>query len=46
MGREVLGVVNIICLSTGKCRGQEAQVGELESRVEGRGCIGDFHNSI
>jgi hypothetical protein len=33
MGREALGLVKIICPSTGECQGQEAGVGGLGSRV-------------
>jgi hypothetical protein len=35
MGREALGLVKIICSSTGKCQGQEAGVGGLGGRAEG-----------
>jgi hypothetical protein len=35
MGREALGLAKIICPSTEKCQGQEAQVGGLGSRVGG-----------
>jgi hypothetical protein len=35
VGGEVLGLVKIICLSTGECQGQEAGVGGLGSRVGG-----------
>jgi hypothetical protein len=35
MGGEALGIVKIICPSTGECRGQEAGVGGLESRAGG-----------
>jgi hypothetical protein len=35
MGGEALGIVKIICPSTGECQGQEAQVGGLGSRVGG-----------
>jgi hypothetical protein len=41
MGGEALGLVKIICPSTGECQGQEAEVGELGSRA-GREGIGDF----
>ena len=44
MGGEALGLVKIICPSTGECQGQEAGVGGLGSRV-GEG-IGDFRDSI
>ena len=40
----LLGLVKIICPSTGECQGQEAGVGGLGSRV-GEG-IGDFRDSI
>jgi hypothetical protein len=33
MGGEALGIVNIICPSTGECQVQEAEVGGLVSRV-------------
>ena len=40
MRGESLGLVKIICTSTGECQGQEAGVGKLGSRTwEG---IGDF----
>jgi hypothetical protein len=35
MGGEALGLVKIICPSTGKCQGQEAGVGGLGSKVVG-----------
>jgi hypothetical protein len=35
MGEEALGIVKIICPSTGECQGQEAGVGGLGSRVDG-----------
>jgi hypothetical protein len=35
MGGEALGLVKIICPSTGECQHQEAGVGVLGSRVEG-----------
>jgi hypothetical protein len=35
MGGEALDLAKIICLSTGECQGQEAQVGGLGSRVVG-----------
>jgi hypothetical protein len=35
MGGEVLGLVNIICPSTGQCQGQELRVGGLGNRVGG-----------
>ena len=35
MGGEALGLVKIICLSTGECQGQEAGVDGLETRAEG-----------
>jgi hypothetical protein len=35
MGGEALGLVKIICPSTGECQGQEAGVGGLGSRVRG-----------
>jgi hypothetical protein len=41
MGEEVLGLVKIICPSTGKYQGQEAGVGGLGSRGSGEG-IGIF----
>jgi hypothetical protein len=44
MGGEVLGLVKIICPSTGECQGQEAGVGGLGSRAGGG--IGDFGDSI
>jgi hypothetical protein len=33
MGGEALGLVKIICPSTGECQGQEAGVGGLGGRV-------------
>ena len=33
MGGEALGLVKIICPSTGECQGQEAGVGGLGSRA-------------
>jgi hypothetical protein len=44
MGRETLGLVKIICPSTGEYQGQEAGVGGLRNRV-GEG-IGEFQDSI
>jgi hypothetical protein len=35
MGGEALGLVKIICPSTGECQGQEAGVGGLRSRAGG-----------
>jgi hypothetical protein len=35
MGGEALGIVKIICPSTGECQGQEAGVGGLGSRAGG-----------
>ena len=35
MGGEALGLVNIICPSTGECQGQEAGVGGFGSKAEG-----------
>jgi hypothetical protein len=35
MGGEALGLVKIICPSTGECQGQEAEVDGLGSRVGG-----------
>jgi hypothetical protein len=35
MGGEALGLVKIICLSTGECEGQEVGVGGLGSRMGG-----------
>ena len=35
MGGKALGLAKIICPSTGECKGQEAGVGELGSRVRG-----------
>jgi hypothetical protein len=35
MGGEALGLVKIICPSTGKCQGQEVGVGGLGSRAGG-----------
>ena len=42
MGGEALGLVKIICPSTGECQGQEVGVGGLGSRVGGgnRGALG------
>jgi hypothetical protein len=40
MGREALGLANIICPSIGECQGQEVGVGGLGNRA-GEG-IGDF----
>ena len=39
---EALGIMKIICPSTGECQGQEAGVGGLGSRVGGgyRGLLG------
>jgi hypothetical protein len=44
MGGEALGIVMIICSSTGEYHGQEVGFGGLGSRV-GKG-IGDFRDSI
>ena len=44
MGGEALGLVKIICPSTGEYQGQEVRVGGLGSRA-GEG-IGDFRNNI
>ena len=33
MGGEALGIVKIICSSTGECQDQEAEMGGLGSRV-------------
>jgi hypothetical protein len=44
MGREALGIVKVICLSTGECQGQEAGVGGLGSRA-GEGIV-SFGDSI
>jgi hypothetical protein len=47
MGGEALGLLKIICPSTGDCQGQEAGVGGLGSTAWGREeGIGDFQNSI
>jgi hypothetical protein len=35
MGGETLGIMKIICSSTGECQGQEAGVGGLGSRAGG-----------
>jgi hypothetical protein len=35
MRGEALGLLKIICPSTGKCQGQEAEVGGLGSRAGG-----------
>jgi hypothetical protein len=35
MGGEALGLVKIICPSTGECQGQEVGMGGLESRAGG-----------
>jgi hypothetical protein len=35
LGGEALGLVKIICPSTGECQGQEAGVGGLEHRAGG-----------
>ena len=42
VGGEALGIVKIICPSTGKCQGQETGVGGLGSRAGGgyRGSLG------
>jgi hypothetical protein len=40
MGGEALGLMKIVCPSTGECQGQEVGVGRLGSRA-GVG-IGDF----
>ena len=39
---EALGIVKIICPSTGECQGQEAGVGGLVRREGGEEGIGDF----
>jgi hypothetical protein len=44
MGGEALGLVKIICSSTGECQSQEAGVDELESRTGGG--IDNFWDSI
>ena len=44
MGREALGIVKIICLSTGECQGQEVGVGGLGSSAGGG--YGGFGDSI
>jgi hypothetical protein len=36
MGEEALGLVKIICPSTGECQGQEMGVGGLGSRGRGK----------
>jgi hypothetical protein len=41
MGGEVLGPVQVLCLSIGKCQGQETRVGGLVSRGREKG-IGGF----
>jgi hypothetical protein len=41
MGGEALGLVKIICPSTGECQGQEAGVGGLGSSA--RGGYSEFH---
>ena len=41
MGGEALGLVKVLCPSTGECQGQEAGVGGSGSREKGKG-IGDF----
>ena len=46
MGRKDLGIVKIICPSTGECQGQEAGVGGLGSGGMGRVGIGNFQDSI
>jgi hypothetical protein len=47
MGGEALGLVKIMCPSTGECRGQEAGVhGEKNRAGGGGGGIGDFQDSI
>jgi hypothetical protein len=33
MGGEVLGLVKVLCSTVGECKGQEAGVGRLVSRV-------------
>jgi hypothetical protein len=45
MGREDLGLAKILCPSIGRCQGQEAGVGGLESREREEG-IGAFQDSI
>jgi hypothetical protein len=35
MGREALGLVKMICPSTGECQDQEAEEGGLGSRIGG-----------
>ena len=46
MGGKALGLVKIICPSTGECQGQEVGVGGLGSRA-GRGeDIGYFRDSV
>jgi hypothetical protein len=47
MGGEALGLVKIICPSTGEYQGQEEGMGGLGSRGGGWGeHIGDFQDSI
>jgi hypothetical protein len=36
MEEEALGIAKIICPNTGKCQGQEAEVGGLGNRAMGR----------
>jgi hypothetical protein len=45
MREDVLGLVKIICPSTGECQGKEVGLGRLGSRVGEEG-IGDFLDSI
>ena len=44
MGGEAVGIVKIMCPSTGECQGQEAGMGEVGSRSEEG--IGGFGDSI
>jgi hypothetical protein len=46
LGREALGLVKIICPSTGECQSQEVGSGRLCSRVGWGEGIGDFWDSI
>jgi len=41
MGEETLVLLKVLCPSIGECQGQEAGVGWLGSRGNGKG-IGDF----
>jgi hypothetical protein len=41
MGGEALGLLKIVCPSTGECQGQERGMGGLGSRAGG-GYLGDF----